>query len=212
MRSLSIRLTRRSGRRDLSFLEPSSGSASRWRLTLLRQHLRAESGVPDRHGHATRPISIASLLHNHAVLARNHCQSGGSTAHKLAIISISQFGTLDSTSNVAVWTTGWAEGGSTGAATGTTCGVAAGSLSDPNFTSRTPRILYVSDCILRPSRLTGHISFALSFLNSASILSTIGVRQLLLFPARPAKCSANLLSQFTTARRPSGSARVNVAP
>jgi hypothetical protein len=33
--------------------------------------------------------------------------------------------------------------------------------------SRTPRILYVSDCIFLPSRLTGQISLALSALKSA---------------------------------------------
>lgn len=33
--------------------------------------------------------------------------------------------------------------------------------------SKTPRILYVSDCIFLPSRLTGQINFALSPLKSA---------------------------------------------
>src|SRR5258708_16301037 len=44
------------------------------------------------------------------------------------------------------------------------------------------------------------------------MLSTRGSRQFLWLPAAPAKCSANLMSQFTTAMRPSGSSRENVAP
>src|SRR5579864_3381871 len=76
----------------------------------------------------------------------------------------------------------------------------------------TARILYVSDSTFLPSILTDHFSFALSPLNSASMSSTSGMRQLRRFPWGPAKCSANLLSQFTTATRPSGNRRENVAP
>ena len=41
-----------------------------------------------------------------------------------------------------------------------------------------PRILYVSDSIFFPSRLTGHSSLALSPSKSTHTLSTSGIRQL----------------------------------
>src|SRR6516225_3338055 len=46
------------------------------------------------------------------------------------------------------------------------------------FLSSTPKILYVSDCIFLPSRLTGQMSLAFSPENSTWTSSTMGARQL----------------------------------
>lgn len=72
-------------------------------------------------------------------------------------------------------------------------------------------ILYVSDSSFLPSMLTGQKSLAFEPLNSTSISFTIGIRQLR--HACPFHCVWFLLmSQLTTAMRPSDIRREYVAP